>query len=229
MTQKTIRRWAPWSILGSWLIYVADILIAISDGFGKGFWQHMPDLAAWKVDFASYALLLFPLLGMGVYILSIGLRQKWLGIVGAWILMTVCVFLHTSYFYFAATSRLYAHNPSADIAKLLESFSIVKNNFLLIYFVLMAVLLLFIVILVLSKKTAYPRWFALTTPLTGILLSRLLSAIAPALREMLSPILIPAFWFALMITIAMIFALKDKNFTNKQASSCLENSVLHFP
>ena len=76
----------------------------------------------------------------------------------------------------------------------------------------MAVLLLFIVILVLSKKTAYPRWFALTTPLTGILLSRLLSAIAPALREMLSPILIPAFWFALMITIAMIFALKDKNF-----------------
>ena len=59
MTQKTIRRWAPWSILGSWLIYVADILIAISDGFGKGFWQHMPDLAAWKVDFAGYALLLF--------------------------------------------------------------------------------------------------------------------------------------------------------------------------
>ena len=67
MTQKTIRRWAPWSILGSWLIYVADILIAISDGFGKGFWQHMPDFAAWKVDFAGYALLLFPLLGMGVY------------------------------------------------------------------------------------------------------------------------------------------------------------------
>ncbi|MBP2624330.1 hypothetical protein C4K46_10415 [Streptococcus oricebi] len=216
MTQKTIRSWA---ILGSWLIYIADILIAISDGFGPGFWQGLPDLPTWKVDFAGYALLLFPLLGIGVYILSLGLRQKWLGILGAWFLMTICVFLHTSYFYFAGTARLHAQHPSTSTAKLLESFSMVKNNFMLAYFVLMAILFLFIIVLVLSKKTAFPRWFALSTPLTGILLGRLLNLVAPSIRELLQPFLIPAFWFALMLTIAMIFALKDKNFLEENRTS----------
>ncbi|MDO4260060.1 MAG: hypothetical protein Q4C87_11140 [Actinomycetaceae bacterium] len=209
MNSRNARLGMTAGLMATWLIYLSDVLIGIGAPFGSGFWLGMSELPRWRIDLPGYALFLFPLVAISLYVFAIGLKARWLGVAGVWMLTTICVFLHSSYFYFAAVSRRFAQHPSVEMKAILDEFSQVKDIPMMLYFSGMSILLIVVVVLILRGKTIYPWWLVFLTPITGIVLSTAIKAIDLRLYGLLQPVLIPAFWFALMLTVGMVYIRKN--------------------
>ena len=78
MSEKNTKLAAYAAIAAIWLVWLADLAIDIRTMFDDGFWQNMAHLAPWRVEAATFALFLFPLVSGGVYVLNKGLRRPWL-------------------------------------------------------------------------------------------------------------------------------------------------------
>ncbi|MDO5053267.1 MAG: hypothetical protein Q4E05_10325 [Pseudoclavibacter sp.] len=211
------------AIAAAWLVYLSDLAIGIFDMFGDAFWVHLPELAPWRVSAAAFALFLFPLLAAGALLLRPGLRAGWLCATMAYLFCTVCVFLHSSYFFFARTAvRLSEARDEAEraaLTRLLAEYSGFKDLFGAIYLGLALFVSLSVLVLVLLGRTAYPRWFAAVTPLTGVPLSLLARAAGPEAQEALRPVTIPAFWLALMFTLYLLVLLFPRSRTRPAAAA----------
>lgn len=198
------------AIIAAWLIYFSDLAIDIRDMFGDGYWEHMPQLEPWRIQAGAFALFLFPFLALGCVVLHRGLGARWLCAALAFTLCTFCVFLHSSYFFFARAAARRAEAAPAEQAALdglLAEYSDFKNIFGAGYLGAILLLSAATFIIVITGRSAFPRVFALINPLTGVALSRAVQAFAPQLLDPLSPFLIPAFWFSLMLSLYIGFVL----------------------
>ena len=76
MSEKNTKLAAYAAIAAIWLVWLADLAIDIRTMFDDGFWQNMAHLAPWRVEAATFALFLFPLVSGGVYVLNKGPRRR---------------------------------------------------------------------------------------------------------------------------------------------------------
>ena len=99
MSEENTKLTAYAAIAAIWLVWLADLAIDIRTMFDDGFWQNMAHLAPWRVEAATFALFLFPPVSGGVYVLNKGLRRPWLCLLLVFLFSTVCIYMHSSYFY----------------------------------------------------------------------------------------------------------------------------------
>lgn len=129
MHEKQIKLIAYASIIALWLVWLADLAIDIRTMFDDGFWQALANLAPWRVGVATFALFLFPFVSGGVYVLNRGLRQPWLCLMLVFLFSTVCIYMHSSYFYFARAAAYHATLSGAEreaVGALLAEYSRLK-------------------------------------------------------------------------------------------------------
>ena len=132
MHEKQIKLIAYASIIALWLVWLADLAIDIRTMFDDGFWQNMAGLPPWRVEVATFALFLFPFVSGGVYVLNRGLRQPWLCLMLVFLFSTVCIYMHSSYFYFARAAAYHATLSGAEreaVGALLAEYQSFKNIF----------------------------------------------------------------------------------------------------
>ncbi len=199
------------AIAAIWLIYLADLAIDIRSMFDEGFWQPMAGLALWRVYFASAALLLFPLVSGGLYVLNRGLKQLWLCLLLFFTFSTLCIYLQSSYFFFARASTWYASASGSErvmLAGLLAEYSSFKNLFGAAFLAVVALASLWLAAVVALGKTVFPPYFALLSPLTGTLLSILLKNLAPVVHTAAYPLILPSFWMAMLMTVYLLYVLR---------------------
>ena len=203
MHEKQIKLIAYASIIALWLVWLADLAIDIRTMFDDSFWQNMAVLPPWRVGVATFALFLFPLVSGGVYVLNRGLRQPWLCLMLVFLFSTVCIYMHSSYFYFARAAAYHATLSGSEreaVGVLLAEYQSFKNIF--------GAMFLIGVLIVAAGKTVFPRAFALLSPLTGVLLGRMLRIVYPSAAGTLYPVLIPSFWMALLFTVYLLYLLR---------------------
>ena len=75
MSEENTKLTAYAAIAAIWLVWLADLAIDIRTMFDDDFWQNMAHLAPWRVQAATFALFLFPLVSGGVYVLNKSLRR----------------------------------------------------------------------------------------------------------------------------------------------------------
>ena len=132
MHEKQIKLIAYASIIALWLVWLTDLAIDIRTMFDDGFWQNMAVLPPWRVEVATFALFLFPFVSGGVYVLNRGLRQPWLCLMLVFLFSTVCIYMHSSYFYFARAAAYHATLSGAEreaVGALLAEYQSFKNIF----------------------------------------------------------------------------------------------------
>lgn len=200
------------AIIAIWLIWLADLAIDIRTMFDDGFWKPMATLAPWKVTLATFALFLFPIVSAGMYVLNKGLRQPLLSILLVVIFSTVCIYMHSSYFFFAKASEYYASTTGSEqliIASLLAEYNAFKNIFGAIFLISVLIVSIWLFVVVIAKKTLFPRYFAFLSPLTGTVIGKTIKAIYPPLIDVVYPIIIPSFWMAMLITVYLLYIIKQ--------------------
>ena len=211
MTLKQHKLIAYLAIIAIWLIWLSDLAIDIRTMFDDGFWQPMANLQPWRITFATFALFLFPLVSGGVYVLNKGLKKPLLSLLLFVIFSTVCIYMHSSYFFFAKASSYYADTSGAEqavIAGLLQEYNAFKNTFGAIFLISVLIASAWLLVVVAANKTVFPRYFALLNPLTGTVLGKSIHALYPPLATMIYPVIIPAFWMALLFTVYLLYLLK---------------------
>ncbi len=132
MSEKNTKLAAYVAIAAIWLVWLADLAIDIRTMFDDDFWQNMAHLAPWRVQAATFALFLFPLVSGGVYVLNKGLRRPWLCLLLVFLFSTVCIYMHSSYFYFARAAAYHASLSGAEreaVGVLLAQYQSFKNIF----------------------------------------------------------------------------------------------------
>lgn len=193
-----------------WLVWLADLAIDIRTMFDDGFWQNMAHLAPWRAEAATFALFLFPLVSGGVYVLNKGLRRPWLCLLLVFLFSTVCIYMHSSYFYFARAAAYHASLSGAEreaVGVLLAQYQSFKNIFGALFLAGVLAVSVWLFAVVAAEKTVFPRAFALLGPLTGVLLGRIIKAVSPSAAA-LYPVLIPSFWMALLFTVYLLYVLR---------------------
>jgi len=198
MHEKQIKLIAYASIIALWLVWLADLAIDIRTMFDDGFWQALANLAPWRVEVATFALFLFPFVSGGVYVLNRGLRQPWLCLMLVFLFSTVCIYMHSSYFYFARAAAYHATLSGAEreaVGALLAEYQSFKNIFGAVFLIGVLVVSVWLFAVVAAGKTVFPRAFALLSPLTGVLLGRMLRVVYPSAAV---EILIAALTFVLL-------------------------------
>ena len=211
MHEKQIKLIAYASIIALWLVWLADLAIDIRTMFDDGFWQNMAVLPPWRVEVATFALFLFPFVSGGVYVLNRGLRQPWLCLMLVFLFSTVCIYMHSSYFYFARAAAYHATLSGAEreaVGALLAEYQSFKNIFGAVFLIGVLVVSVWLFVVVAAGKTVFPRAFALLSPLTGVLLGRMLRVVYPSAAGTLYPVLIPSFWMALLFTVYLLYLLR---------------------
>ena len=106
MSEKNTKLAAIAAIAAIWLVWLADLAIDIRTMFDDGFWQNMAHLAPWRVETATFALFLFPLVSGGVYVLNKGLRRPWLCLLLVFLFSTVCIIYAQQLFLFCPRRRV---------------------------------------------------------------------------------------------------------------------------
>ena len=211
MSEKNTKLTAYAAIAAIWLVWLADLAIDIRTMFDDGFWQNMANLAPWRVKAATFALFLFPLVSGGVYVLNRSLRQPWLCLMLVFLFSTVCIYMHSSYFFFARAAAHHAALSGAEreaVGALLAEYQAFKNIFGAVFLIGVLIVSVWLFAVVAAGKTAFPRVFALFSPLTGVLLGRMLKAVSPSAAAALYPVLIPSFWMALLFTVYLLHVLR---------------------
>lgn len=199
------------AIAAIWLVWLADLAIDIRTMFDDGFWQNMAHLAPWRVEAATFALFLFPLVSGGVYVLNKGLRRPWLCLLLVFLFSTVCIYMHSSYFYFARAAAYHASLSGAEreaVGILLTQYQSFKNVFGALFLAGVFIVSVWLFVVVAAGKTVFPRAFCLLGPLTGVLLARIIKAVSPSAAAALYPVLIPSFWMALLFTVYLLYVLR---------------------
>lgn len=211
MSEKNTKLTAYAAIAAIWLVWLADLAIDIRTMFDDGFWQNMVNLAPWRVKAATFALFLFPLVSGGVYVLNKGLRRPWLCLLLVFLFSTVCIYMHSSYFYFARAAAYHASLSGAEreaVGVLLAQYQSFKNIFGALFLAGVLAVSVWLFAVVAAGKTVFPRAFALLGPLTGVLLGRIIKAVSPSAAAALYPVLIPSFWMALLFTVYLLYVLR---------------------
>ena len=211
MSEENTKLAAYAAIAAIWLVWLADLAIDIRTMFDDGFWQNMAHLAPWRVEAATFALFLFPLVSGGVYVLNKGLRRPWLCLLLVFLFSTVCIYMHSSYFYFARAAAYHASLSGAEreaVGVLLAQYQSFKNIFGALFLAGVLAVSVWLFIVVVAGKTVFPRAFALLSPLTGVLLGRIIKAVSPSAAATLYPVLIPSFWMALLFTVYLLYVLR---------------------
>ena len=211
MSEKNTKLAAYAAIAAIWLVWLADLAIDIRTMFDDGFWQNMAHLAPWRVKAATFALFLFPLVSGGVYVLNKGLRRPWLCLLLVFLFSTVCIYMHSSYFYFARAAVYHASLSGAEreaVGVLLAQYQSFKNIFGALFLAGVLAVSVWLFAVVAAGKTVFPRAFCLLGPLTGVLLGRMLRVVYPSAAGTLYPVLIPSFWMALLFTVYLLYVLR---------------------
>ena len=211
MFEKNTKLAAYAAIAAIWLVWLADLAIDIRTMFDDGFWQNMAHLAPWRVEAATFALFLFPLVSGGVYVLNKGLRRPRLCLLLVFLFSTVCIYMHSSYFYFARTAAYHASLSGAEreaVGVLLAQYQSFKNIFGALFLAGVFIVSVWLFVVVAAGKTVFPRAFCLLGPLTGVLLGRIIKAVSPSVAATLYPVLIPSFWMALLFTVYLLYVLR---------------------
>ena len=211
MSEKNTKLAAYAAIAAIWLVWLADLAIDIRTMFDDGFWQNMAHLAPWRVEAATFALFLFPLVSGGVYVLNKGLRRPWLCLLLVFLFSTVCIYMHSSYFYFARAAAYHASLSGAEreaMGVLLAQYQSFKNVFGALFLAGVFIVSVWLFAVVAAGKTVFPRAFCLLGPLTGVLLGRIIKAVSPPAAAALYPVLIPSFWMALLFTVYLLYVLR---------------------
>ena len=211
MSEENTKLTAYAAIAAIWLVWLADLAIDIRTMFDDGFWQNMAHLAPWRVEAATFALFLFPLVSGGVYVLNKGLRRPWLCLLLVFLFSTVCIYMHSSYFYFARAAAYHASLSGAErkaVGVLLTQYQSFKNVFGALFLAGVFIVSVWLFAVVAAGKTVFPRAFALLGPLTGVLLGRIIKAVSPSAAATLYPVLIPSFWMALLFTVYLLYVLR---------------------
>ena len=180
MSEKNTKLAAYAAIAAIWLVWLADLAIDIRTMFDDSFWQNVAHLAPWRVQAATFALFLFPLVSGGVYVLNKSLRRPWLCLLLVFLFSTVCIYMHSSYFYFARAAAYHASLSGAEreaVGVLLAQYQSFKNIFGALF-------------------------------LAGVLLGRIIKAVSPSAAATLYPALIPSFWMALLFTVYLRYVLR---------------------
>ena len=211
MSEENTKLTAYAAIAAIWLVWLADLAIDIRTMFDDDFWQNMAHLAPWRVQAATFALFLFPLVSGGVYVLNKSLRRPWLCLLLVFLFSTVCIYMHSSYFYFARAAAYHASLSGAEreaVGVLLAQYQSFKNIFGALFLAGVLAVSVWLFIVVVAGKTVFPRAFALLGPLTGVLLGRIIKAASPSAAATLYPVLIPSFWMALLFTVYLLYVLR---------------------
>ena len=211
MSEKNTKLAAYAAIAAIWLVWLADLAIDIRTMFDDDFWQNMAHLAPWRVEAATFALFLFPLVSGGVYVLNKGLRRPRLCLLLVFLFSTVCIYMHSSYFYFARTAAYHASLSGAEreaVGVLLAQYQSFKNIFGALFLAGVFIVSVWLFVVVAAGKTVFPRAFCLLGPLTGVLLGRIIKAVSPSVAATLYPVLIPSFWMALLFTVYLLYVLR---------------------
>ena len=147
----------------------------------------------------------------GVYVLNKGLRRPWLCLLLVFLFSTVCIYMHSSYFYFARAAAYHASLSGAEreaVGVLLAQYQSFKNIFGALFLAGVLAVSVWLFAVVAAEKTVFPRAFALLGPLTGVLLGRIIKAVSPSVAATLYPVLIPSFWMALLFTVYLLYVLR---------------------
>ena len=211
MSEKNTKLAAYAAIAAIWLVWLADLAIDIRTMFDDSFWQNMAHLAPWRVEAATFALFLFPPVSGGVYVLNKGLCRPWLCLLLVFLFSTVCIYMHSSYFYFASAAAYHASLSGAEretVGVLLAQYQSFKNIFGALFLAGVLAVSLWLFIVVAAGRTVFPRTFSLLGPLTGVLLGRIIKAVSPSAAATLYPVLIPSFWMALLFTVYLLYVLR---------------------
>ena len=91
---------------------------------------------------------------------------------------------------------------------LLAEYQSFKNIFGAVFLIGVLVVSVWLFVVVAAGKTVFPRTFALLSPLTGVLLGRMLRVVYPSAAGRLYPVLIPSFWMALLFTVYLLYLLR---------------------
>ena len=145
-----------------------------------------------------------------MYVLNKGLRRPRLCLLLVFLFSTVCIYMHSSYFYFARTAAYHASLSGAEreaVGVLLAQYQSFKNIFGALFLAGVLAVSVWLFAVVAAGKTVFPRAFALLGPLTGVLLGRIIKAVSPSAAA-LYPVLIPSFWMALLFTVYLLYVLR---------------------
>ena len=211
MSEENTKLAAYATIAAIWLVWLADLAIDIRTMFDDSFWQNMAHLAPWRVEAATFALFLFPLVSGGVYVLNKGLHRPWLCLLLVFLFSTVCIYMHSSYFYFARAAAYHASLSGAEreaVGVLLAQYQSFKNIFDALFLANVLAVSVWLFAVVAAGKTVFPRAFCLLGSLTGVLLGRIIKAVSPSAATTLYPVLIPSFWMALLFTVYLLYVLR---------------------
>ena len=127
------------------------------------------------------------------------------------------LYMHSSYFYFARAAAYHATLSGAEreaVGVLLAEYQSFKNIFGAMFLIGVLIVSVWLFAVVAAGKTMFPRAFSLLSPLTGVLLGRMLKTVSPTAAATLYPVLIPSFWMALLFTVYLLYLLRHGQ-TNK--------------
>ena len=125
--------------------------------------------------------------------------------------------MHSSYFYFARAAAYHATLSGAEreaVGVLLAEYQSFKNIFGAMFLIGVLIVSVWLFAVVVAGKTMFPRAFSLLSPLTGVLLGRMLKTVSQTAAATLYPVLIPSFWMALLFTVYLLYLLRHGQ-TNK--------------
>ena len=197
------------SISAFWIIFIADVLVHITNMFGEQYWRELSRIRTPALYFATFVFVLFPLTKpviMKMYDTIKPYGKYTSGIIYAmtiFLVSSLCPYLHISYSYYSITSGYLYNNITTDtgiLTDILNGFDYFKNPVGLLYMALSCVIFILLFIVIISGKTKFPRWFAFINPLVSILLKLALSVFSQEIADLLWPLLIPAFGIAVFFT-----------------------------
>lgn len=205
--QTTLRVAGIVGVVGTFLIWIADLAAGIQGMFGVDFWAGLIGRSGLRLGVAAYfGIFFFPFWLGGLWVLYQGLKPagKWWSLVPvallAYFLNTINAFLHSSYLYFAtvATAQSTAIGDTQTmLLDILETFSGYQAPIGVIFLAVYAILTIWVAIPIFRGKTHFPCWLGLFNPLIFVLVSILLRLTAPALWEIFNILSHPS--FAMMV------------------------------
>lgn len=192
--------------IAAWLFCISDYLLDMRAMFDESFYLPFVHLSYGVALYATLVLFAFPFLAMGLSIilklskLSYTVPYMW------YYLLTVPVIIHTSFIYYYEVVQSLGTQGQGRL--LLDNFDQFKNVFGALYFAGLAIISLMLFITVVSNKTVFPRSFCLCNPLVGLAILFALKHFAPDMAELIYPLLVPATFLAILMTIYSLYLLQ---------------------
>lgn len=187
-------------IVALWVLTAADWVIPIAQIHGAAYSGALADATASQTLFCTLVLFTFPLAtwALGELLARLGLGM--LTPLVAAFFGTVTIFMHTSFYFYHWAAQ---HASGDALTTMIGSFDALKDPMGTAYMIVLGLISL-VVLVTMLRGRVFPRALALVNPITGLVVLRLLKTLSPGLMRALTPALIPATMFALLITLSLL-------------------------